>query len=153
MRRKVLQGFVNNFSGIFEGWRADGDRETLLELGQDKLVRLKINVMTGECSADGTAIPPLGIASYMHTWFRRQLARNDIPASAIREAELNVEYQAKLWLVPMGRLPFWRRIAAVLTRKPIVSFYREMISNFDCRAVIRTSDYEYLSLNGRTAAK
>jgi hypothetical protein len=149
MRRKVLQGYVNTFSGMFEGWRAYEDQETLLELSQEQPTTLKINVLTGECSANGTAISPLYVASEMHTWFHAQLARNDIPMSAIAEAELTVKYQAKLWLVPVGKKPFPQRVAAVLTGKPTVYFYRELDADFDCRAIIRTSDYEYLSLNGK----
>ena len=52
-----------------------------------------IDLLTGECSRDGHAIAPLGIASALKSWFYEDLARHAISEDSVDEALLQVTFR------------------------------------------------------------
>ena len=162
MRRKALQGLANNLCQMFVGHQAYNDvQDILAPLSQGRRVVLEINMLTGQCVAEGEVLP-LPIAGVMQGWLAEQMRRRNIPAEAILNAMLHVEYRAKLVKLHPGpllletkqgwhwqRRTLWERIASRLANKP-PDFVLDVETEFQCRAVIQTSVREYVSVNGKS---
>ncbi len=150
MRRKVLQGLANNLCQMFVGYQAYYDvQDILTPLSQGRRVKLEIDVLTGQCVAEGEVLP-LHISGVMQGWLAEQLRRRKIPAEAIQSATLRVEYRA--WQVKYTNpQTWWDRLKEKLGRQGW--YFLESETEFSCRASLQTSDYEYLSQDGKTAIK
>ncbi len=148
MRRKALQGFANNLCQMFVGHQAYHDvQDILMPLAEGRQVALEINLLTGQCVAEGVVLS-LHISQVTHDWLAEHLRRQRIPAVAIQAATLRVEYRA--WQVKYYRSPkaWWDRLKEKWGRP--VWYFLEAETEFLCRAAIQTSDYEYLSIDGKT---
>lgn len=134
---------------MFVGHQAYYDvQDILTPLSEGRGVVLEINVLTGQCLAEG-AVLPLHISGVMQGWLAERLRRQRIPAEAVQAATLRVEYRA--WLVE-HTLPqtWWDKIAEKLGRPQ--GYVLEAETEFLCRAAIQTLDYEYLSVDGKTVS-
>ena len=167
--RKVLQGIVNNFCQMFVGYQSYMDvQDTLMPLSQGKLVRLEINVLTGQCVAEGQKLLPLKISEVMRAWFAARLVQHSISPSSIEVAQLTVEYQAKeveLKNIPrlvLKKASLWDQALKIFGREPSNNIFFKpqpgtnvwhIESEFFCRGLIRTSDHEYTSTNGKRRDK
>ena len=151
MRRKVLQGIVNNFCQMFVGWKLYQDMENvLLPLSQGRKVALEIDILTGQCLAEGKVLDSLTIPEEMRSWFAGRLQKYNIPSSAIQAASLYVEYTATPEIIKVGRRPTsaYEWFQQFLGRK-LTWHYIEADTDFLCRGLIQTSDHEYRSMNGK----
>lgn len=117
---------------MFVGWQLYDDLDALVQLSQGKPIQLEIDILTGQCLADGQRLSPLGISEAMQSWFAERLERHNIPAAEIGVARLTVEYRAKV------------------TKRKDVS---DIETEFLCHGLICTSDHEYVSINGRRGNK
>lgn len=88
MRRKRFKHQAYILCHMFCGWQLHADYDRLLELRAGKL---RINVLTKECSFNGSSIKPLSMASVLNTWFVNDLAGNNLRTEDIDEATLDVE--------------------------------------------------------------
>ena len=165
MHRKVLQGIVNNFCQMFVGCQSYMDvQETLMPLSQGELVRLEINVLTGQCVAEGQKLLPLTISEVMGTWFAARLVQHSISPSSIKVAQLTVEYQAKMVehknvpLLVSNKASLCEHVLNIFGREPSNNIFFKpqpgtnvwhIESEFFCCGLIRTSDHEYTSTNGK----
>ena len=147
MRRKALQGLANNLCQMFVGYQSHYDiQDILTPLSEGRWVVLEINVLTGQCLAEG-AVLPLHISRVMQGWLAEQLRRRKIPAEAVPSATLRVEYRA--WQVKyILRQTWWERLKEKLGKPG--GYFLEAETEFSCRASLQTSDYEYLSVDGKT---
>ena len=141
---------------MFVGYKLYHDMEdVLMPLSQGKTVRLEIDVLTGQCFADGTFLESLTIPQEMRSWFVARLFQYNIPTSAIKTANLSVEYQATPVAVKIGgshNLSLWQRIMKIFGRDFSWDWVK-IETTFHCRSVIQTSDHEYFSINGKQAIK
>ena len=156
MRRKVLQGIVNNFCQMFVGWKLYLDMENvLLPLSQGKKIALEIDILTGQCLADGKVLDSLTIPEEMRSWFAGRLQKYNIPASAIQAASLHVEYTAIPQIIKIDRRPTsayeWFQWFQQFLGRKLTWHYIEADTDFLCRGLIQTSDHEYHSINGKRA--
>ena len=134
---------------MFVGYQLYYDVEdTLLPLSQGRRVVLEINMLTGQCRAEGEMLP-LHISGVMQGWLAEQLRRQKIPAEAIPSATLRVKYQAQQ-VKYTNPQTWWDRLKEKLGRPG--GYFLESETEFSCRASIQTSDYEYLSQDGRTVS-
>lgn len=147
MRRKALQGLANNLCQMFVGHQAYHDvQDILMPLSEGRRIVLEINVLTGQCLAEGTVLP-LHMSEVMQGWLAEHLRRQRIPPDAIQAAILRVEYRAWQMKYTLPRT-WWDRITEKLGRPR--GYFLEAETEFSCRAAIQTSDCEYLSVDGKT---
>ena len=150
MRRKALQGLANNLCQMFVGYQSYYDVQHILApLSEGRWVVLEINVLTGQCWAEGEVLP-LHISGVMQSWLAEHLRRQKIPAEAIPSATLRVEYRA--WHVKYTNpQTWWDRLREKLGRQSW--YFLESETEFSCQASLQTSNYEYLSQDGKTVLK
>lgn len=149
MRRKSLQGLANNLCQMFVGHQAYHDvQDILTPLSEGRRVVLEIDVLTGQCVAEG-AVLPLHISQVMQDWLAEHLRRQRIPPDAIQAATLRVEYRARLVKYTRPQTG-WDKITEKLGRPR--GYFLEAETEFLCRAAIQTLDCEYLSVDGKTVS-
>ncbi len=149
MRRKALQGLVNNLCQMFVRHQAYYDvQDILTPLSEGRRVVLEINVLTGQCLAE-EAVLPLHIFQVMRDWLAEHLRRQRIPAEAIQAATLRVEYRARLVKYTLPQT-WWDKVTEKLGRPRWYALEAE--TEFSCRAAIQTLNCEYLSVDGKTVS-
>jgi len=75
---------------MFCGWRLDASRQLLIELGSGTI---EIDLLSGDCSFNGTAIPQVSVAADLRNWLRGDLNANDIPLEGLTRASLRADLQ------------------------------------------------------------
>lgn len=88
MRRKRLNHAADILCDMFCGWRLTNSYKELEHLGSGNLV---IDALTEDCRFNGQPIHTVSIAVELSHWLKADLAKHNIPSSAIKMAQLNVE--------------------------------------------------------------
>ncbi len=87
MRRKVIQDFVNVFCQRVIDLPEGYDLASFAYYGSGKY---KANILTGECSHNGSPIPKLHACGVYDEWLRTQLEKHGIQLDKIQAATLEM---------------------------------------------------------------
>ena len=85
---------------------------------------VEIDVLTGQCLADGQMLLSLTISEAMRSWFAARLVQYRISPSLIEVAQLTVEYQAKkverkdIPLLVPTKTSLWSLVLKIFGREP-----------------------------------
>jgi hypothetical protein len=90
MKLKRLNHAAQNICQIFCGWRLNLSLQRLAELGSGVL---DIDVLSGQCTFNGSPIESLPIATEIQGWFLGDLEQSGIPVLNIRSASFRAELQ------------------------------------------------------------
>jgi hypothetical protein len=86
LRRKVLQDFANTLCQQFLDLGSGHDVGTFVRRGSGLY---SMNLLNGECSRDGAAIPELKVCREYRLWLAEQMSKHSVPPGLLR-AELVV---------------------------------------------------------------
>lgn len=85
MNRKRLQNLADNLCQMFCGWRLNGSKPMLMELGSGTL---EIDVLTATCTFQNQLTIPLPIAQELSSWMQKELSAHQIPITTVLRARL-----------------------------------------------------------------
>jgi hypothetical protein len=88
MHRKRLKNIANTLCQMFCGWRLNGSKRMLVELGSGSL---EINALTGQCNFQDRPISQVPIAVELTAWMRQDLEIHRIPAALLTRARLSAK--------------------------------------------------------------
>lgn len=125
MRRKVIQDFANVFCQRVIDLPDGYDLASFAHYGSGKYIA---NILTGECSRNGSPIPRLRICCVYDEWLRTQLEKHGILHDEIQAATLEMNIVVRDVNL---RSSFGHRFASAHFR-------------FECQSEIRTDEKSYV---------
>jgi hypothetical protein len=124
MRRKVLQDFANVFCQKFVDLPSGYDLATFVHFRSGFYL---LDIVSGDCTRDGTPIPPLMTCKEYREWLQDQLTRRKIPLESLR--------------VTMGINVL---VSAVKVKTSFGHIFASAFFECNCRSAIRTDEKTYL---------
>ena len=125
MRRKVLQDFANLFCQRVIDLPEGYDLASFAHYGSGKF---SLNVLTGECSHNGSPIPKLRACDVYDEWLRTQLEKHGIDRNAIQEAAMEIHVVVR----------------DVNVRSSYGHRFADAQFSFDCLSKIQTDEKTYI---------
>ena len=125
MRRKVIQDFANLFCQRVIDLPSGYDLASFAHYGSG---RYTLNILTGECSHNGTPIPKLETCDVYDEWLRTQLEKHGVERSKICEVRLDIDVEVR----------------NVNLRSSYGHRYADAHFFFDCHSAIRTDEKAYV---------
>ena len=131
MRRKVIQDFANVFCQRVIDLPDGYDLASFAYYGSGKY---RANILTGDCSYNGSQIPKLRTCDVYREWLYIQLEKHRIQGDKVREAVLQISVA----------------VSEVSLRESYGHRFASAHFSFECQSQIKTDEKSYVGkMNGQ----